>query len=139
MADSWLAANPGLTRVDGVRLADFSAEAGSAAAARAGQARGLLASVKAATRTANQAMVLSERGLFLFHRLPFLWRLQARLAMREILRDALETFAERTAEPAARIARLTRRGLLVAGVVGAVGTVGTALWLSTRSRRTRGC
>lgn len=131
LADSWLEANPGLTRVEGVRLADFSAEAGSAAASRAGRARGLLASVKTATRTANQAMVLSERGLFLVHRLPFLWRLQVRLATREILNTALVQLTEGPTSPVARLARLARRGLVVAGVIGVLGTV---LWFR-RSRR----
>jgi len=131
LADSWLEANPGLTRVEGVRLADFSAEAGTAAASRAGKARGLLASVKTATRTANQAMVLSERGLWLVHRLPFLWRLQARVAAREILDDALEQLTEGPSSPVARLARLARRGLLVAGLA---GTVGAVLWFR-RSRR----
>lgn len=131
LADGWLAANPGSTRVEGVRLADFSAEAGAAASARASQARGLLASVKTATRTANQAMVLSERGLFLFHRLPFLWRLQARLAAREMLRDALEIIAQRTA----RFMRLARRALLAGGAVATAGTLGTVLVLRARARR----
>ena len=135
VADSWLEANPGLTRVEGVRLADFSAEAGTAAANRAGQARGLLASVKTATRTANQAMVLSERALFLFHRLPFLWRLQARLAAREMLRDGIAQLTVGPTAPVARLSQLARRGLLAAGVL---GTVGAALWVR-RSRRGARC
>src|SRR5262245_14471718 len=68
LVQSWLAENPAQTVVEGVRLADFSSMAGAAASQRAGQARGLLGSVKTATQTANQAMLLSERGLFLFHR-----------------------------------------------------------------------
>jgi hypothetical protein len=83
--DEWLAANPEQRRVEGIRLADFAGMAG----ARAGQARGLLSSVKTAARTANQAMLLGERVLFLVQRLPFVWRLQARLTAREVMKDLL--------------------------------------------------
>lgn len=126
VADSWLGANPEHTHVEGVRLADFSAEAGSAAAGRAAQARGLLGSVKTATHTANQAMVLGERALFLLHRMPFLWRLQARLAVREMVRDTLAQLTVGPTAPIARIAHMARRGLLVAG---ALVTVGAVMWL----------
>jgi hypothetical protein len=95
--DGWLAENPSQVRVEGVRLADFAGAAGSAAAGRAGRARGLLSSVKEAARTANQAMILSERAMFLVHRLPFLWRLQARLGAREVLADALDQLSGRLA------------------------------------------
>jgi hypothetical protein len=130
IADSWLAANPGMTRVEGVRLADFSEEAGAAAASRAGQAKGLLASVRTATQTANQAMVLSERALFLLHRMPSVWRLQARLAAREMLRDAVEQLYERPEAPVAKLTRevsqWVRRGVAIAGVAAALGTF---MWL----------
>lgn len=97
MVDAWLAENPAQVRVEGVRLADFAAAAGSAAAGRAGRAKGLLSSVKEAARTANQAMMLSERALFLVHRLPFLWRLQLRLGAREVLADAITQLSGRLA------------------------------------------
>jgi hypothetical protein len=90
LIDDWRAENPRQVRVEGIRLSDFSTAAGNVAAARAAQAKGLLSSVKTATQTANQALHLSERGLFLLHRLPFLWRLQVRLAARELLGDALK-------------------------------------------------
>ena len=129
LADDWLAENPGQVRVEGVRLADFSAAAGGAAADRAGKARGLLASVKAAAHTANQAMVLSDRYLFLVHRLPSMWRLQARLAAREMLADAVLQLSGGPRSPVVRFAneaqRLARRGLLFVGVAGAGGVL---LW-----------
>jgi hypothetical protein len=87
--DSWLADNPAQVRVEGIRLGDFSAVAGGAAAERARRASGLLASVKTAAQTANQALLLAERGFYLVHRLPFLWRLQARVGTREILDDVI--------------------------------------------------
>jgi hypothetical protein len=80
----WLEQNPGQFRVEGIRLADFSA-----LTVRSNAVRGLLSSVKSATKAANQALLLSERGLFLIHRLPFLWRLQTRLGAQEILSDTL--------------------------------------------------
>jgi hypothetical protein len=87
--DNWLAENPDQFRVEGIRLSDFSLAAGSRARDRALKARGLLSGVKTATRAANQAMALSERGLFLAHRLPFVWRMQARLYAREVMGDAM--------------------------------------------------
>jgi len=137
LVDAWLAENPTQFRVEGIRLADFSEAAGSAAAKRAGQAKGLLASVKGAARTANQAMLLSERALFLVHRLPFLWRLQSRLAVREILSDAITSLSAGPDSPLARLTReggrLARKGLLFAGLLGAGGIL---VWrLGAPSRR----
>jgi hypothetical protein len=91
--DSWLADNPTQVRVEGIRLGDFSSVAGDAAAERARRASGLLSSVKTAAQTANQALLLAERGFFLVHRLPFLWRLQARVGAREILDDVIARLA----------------------------------------------
>ena len=123
LIDAWLEDNPAQVRVEGVRLADFAAAAGSAAAERVGRAKGLLSSMKGAARTANQAMILSERALFLVHRLPFLWRLQARLGAREILADAITQLS----------GRLARRGLLYLGLLGAGGVL---VWrLSVPARR----
>jgi hypothetical protein len=130
LVEAWLAENPAQVRVEGIRLADFSAAAGSAAAERAGQARGLLASVKAATRTANQALLLSERGLFLFHRLPFLWRLQARLGAREVLDDALARWTEGPQAPLAKVRRLVVLTALSFGLT--AGAVVLLWWLGTR-------
>jgi hypothetical protein len=125
LVDSWLAENPAQIRVEGVRLADFSAAAGSAAAERSLQVKGLLSSVKLAARTANQAMLLSERGLFLVHRLPFLWRLQARLAAREMMSDAVARLTEGPQAPLPKLTReagrLAWRGMLCIGLLGTVG------------------
>jgi hypothetical protein len=130
--DTWLADNPDQTRVEGVRLADFAAAAGAAASERTGQATGLLSSVKAARQTANQAALLSERGLFLFHRMPSLWRLQARLGAREVVSDAVVQLCEGPDSPVARLTgrarRLARRGLLCVGLLGG----GALLWLLLR-------
>jgi hypothetical protein len=89
LIDQWRTANPGQVRVEGVRLGDFSGAAGDAARARAAKAKGLLSSVRSATQAADQALLLAERARFLVVRMPFLVRLQFRLAAREIVSDTL--------------------------------------------------
>jgi len=125
LIETWLADNANQVRVEGVRLSDFAAAAGTAGAERAAHARGLLASVKTATHTANQALLVSERAMFLVHRLPFLWRLQARLAAREILTDTITTLSGGPDAPVAKIGRglkrLGRTGLASAAVAGGAG------------------
>jgi hypothetical protein len=108
--DAWLAENPTQVRVEGIRLSDFSSAAGSAAAERALQTRGLLSSVKTATEAANQALLLSDRAFFLVHRLPSLWRLQVRFAVRQLLGDALARL---------NLRRIAMRSALALGAVGA--------------------
>jgi len=124
LVETWLAENPDQTRVEGVRLADFSGAAGAAATGRILQVSGLLSSVKTATRAANEAMLLVERGLFLFHRLPFLWRLQARLGAREMLEDSLVQLVEGPRAPVARMKtgarRIARHAATYAAVIGGV-------------------
>jgi hypothetical protein len=112
IVDSWLADNPGAIRVEGMRLGDFAATAGAAAQDRALQAKGLLSGVKVATDAANQAMVVAERALFLLHRMPFLWRLQMRVGMRDSLDDALVRV--KTGDETARLAHFVKRGAVVA-------------------------
>ncbi|MGN6110922.1 MAG: hypothetical protein ACTHU0_37825 [Kofleriaceae bacterium] len=132
LVDAWLADNPGQVRVEGIRLADFSAAAGTAAAERAIQAQGLLSSVKTMSQAANQAMLLTERGMFLVHRLPFLWRLQARLGAREVVGDAIVQLSHGPEAPLTRVTQLARRGAGVAAVLG----IGGLLFL--RRSRARG-
>jgi hypothetical protein len=130
IVDAWLAENPDQVRVEGIRLADFAAAAGTAAADRAIQAKGLLSSMTTASHAANQAFLLAERGLFLFHRLPFVWRLQARLGAREVIADAVAQLSEGPDAPVARMIgrarQVARRCTLYVGVL--VG-VGALLWL----------
>jgi hypothetical protein len=87
--DEWYTANPELDRVEGVRLTDFSRQAGVVASVRDEEVQGMLASVKSATQSADQALLLAERAFFLANRLPFLLRMQARVATREMTSDAL--------------------------------------------------
>jgi hypothetical protein len=133
LVDAWLAHNPTQTQVAGVRLADFSTAAGHAAVASSGSARGLLSSVKSASLAANHALLLSERALFLVHRLPFVWRLQARVGAREVLGDVLASMYDGPHAPIAaatkQIQLLMRRLRVYGGVLG-VGAA--ALWLFRR-------
>lgn len=114
LIDAWLADNRDQFRVEGIRFSDFSAAAG-AAGERAMQAKGFLSSMKTATRAASQALLLSERVLFLVNRMPSLWRLQARLGAREMLSDAV---TQLSVGPEAPMARLTgqARSLLRSGL-----------------------
>jgi hypothetical protein len=124
VVDAWLADNPGQFRVEWIRLADFATAAGSAAAERGVKAKGLLSSVTTASRAANQALLMSERAMFLAHRLPFLWRLQARLAARDMLADAVAQLWEGPDAPVGRIVRRARhlaaRGAPYVGVLAAI-------------------
>lgn len=92
--EDWRRQNPLLHEVEGVRLFSFGEIAGEVSAERARQARGLLAAVKVATQSADQALLLAERTMFLAQRLPFTLRLQARLGAQEILSDSLESLGQ---------------------------------------------
>jgi hypothetical protein len=85
----WRAENPDQIRVEGMRLDDIAQRAGTSARRRQERTKGLLSTVKSATRAADQARLLAERGIFLLNRLPFLWRLQARMTAREIVSDLI--------------------------------------------------
>jgi hypothetical protein len=88
LIDAWLAQNPNQRVVEGVRLVGIGRVAGDAADERGNAARGLLSSVKSATRAADRALLLAERALFLSQRVPFLLRAHARLGAREMTGDA---------------------------------------------------
>jgi len=133
---AWLGDNPTQVRVEGIRLADFASGAARAAADRMIEARGLLSSVKTASQAANQAMVLVERGLFLLHRMPSVWRFQARLAAREVLGDSIAQVAHGPEAPLAKISQrgreLAKSGALFATLLTIVG--GVVIWRLARRR-----
>jgi len=119
LVDDWNMDNPGQFRVEGVRLDDFAHHAGRGARERSERARGLLSSIKSATQSADRALLLAERAIFLGNRMPFLLRLQVRLACREVTADIV---ASLVAIPAAvgtfargAIASLSRRANLLQG------------------------
>jgi hypothetical protein len=57
---------------------------------RAGHARGLFGQIKSATQSADQALLIAERAMFITQRMPFLIRVHARLALQEGLHDSLD-------------------------------------------------
>ena len=122
LVDTWLADNPAQVRVEGIRLADFASGAARAAADRMLEARGLLSSARTATEAANEAMLLVERALFLLHRMPSVWRFQARLAAREIVGDSIVQVTRGPEAPLVKLGQLARAGAVAAALLG-VGTV----------------
>jgi hypothetical protein len=128
LVDDWLAENPSQVRVEGIRLSDFASGAARAAADRRQAAKGILSSVKTATETANQAMLLAERAMFLVHRLPSVWRLQARLSAREIMSDLAEGSQAPLARVRQRASHLAKSGALAAGLLGLAGFAVRRLW-----------
>jgi hypothetical protein len=75
--------------------------------------------------------------MFLVHRLPFLWRLQARLGVREVLGDAIVQFTEGPKAPIAmarsRVQHLARQAIGYAGVLAGAGVL--AWWVRSLVRR----
>lgn len=86
----WQAEHPGQFRVEGVRFAEFAQIAGKIAKARAEDSQGLLSSVASGVNVADQALLMSERVLFLAQRMPFLLRMHASLGAGEVL-SAIDT------------------------------------------------
>jgi hypothetical protein len=136
LVDGWLSENPDQRRVEGIRLAGLSTTAG---ADRTTRTKGLLASVRGASRAASQALLLSERAMFLFHRLPFVWRLQARVAAREMSGDLITRMTEGPSAPLVQVRRraqhVARRGLAVTALLGGLGMI--TWWLGSFMRQRR--
>jgi hypothetical protein len=139
VVESWLNDNPDQRRVEGIRLAGLASAAGAAATERSSRTRGLLASVKGASRVANQALLLSERALFLFHRLPFVWRLQARVGAREMTGDFITRMTDGPSAPLVQVRQraryVARRGLAATALLGGLGLLG--LWVGSLVRQRR--
>ena len=86
---AWRKENPKQHRVEQVRLFSISETTGRLADAREREASGLLSSLSAATQSADQAMLLAERTLFLAQRMPFLIRWQAKIGAQEVTDEVL--------------------------------------------------
>jgi hypothetical protein len=112
--ERWRAENPQQLHVAGMRLPNFANPGGAGFATTSAEARGLFAGVRKAVQAADQARLLGERAVFAAQRLPFLIRMQARLASQQLLADAHTDLA-----PALAGARRAVRGaLMVAGLLG---------------------
>lgn len=124
LVDAWLVDNPTQVRVEGIRLADFASGAARAATDRMLEAKGILSSARMATQAANEAMQFAERAAFLLHRMPSVWRFQARLAAREIMADSIAQVAEGPDAPLVRLGqqalRLAKTGAVGAALLGLV-------------------
>jgi len=83
--EAWEQEHPEQLRVEGVRFSEFSTLAADSRESRF--ASGILANVHAATRTADQAVLLGERFMFMAPRVPFIVRLHVRLATLQMISD----------------------------------------------------
>jgi hypothetical protein len=119
---NWQSEHPDQFHVEGVRFQEFAEHAGSASDERTKKTRGLLGQVRSATQAADLALLAVERGLFIAHRMPFLIRMQARVAVQETLSDTLSklgTVATKTGPLIEqRVDQTVRRWLLYLLIVG---------------------
>lgn len=89
---SWLDENPDRVNVEGIRFSEFSRLAGNLA----GDSKegGLVASMRQATKSADEAVLVAERLRFLASRLPYVLRLQARLGATDVTSDLVVRLKE---------------------------------------------
>jgi hypothetical protein len=77
--------------------------------------------------------------MFLLHRLPFVWRLQARYAAREMMGDAITRLSVGPQAPIPRATdqarRIARRGLVSIALLSGAGML--TRWLGSRVRQRR--
>jgi hypothetical protein len=116
MIDHWKASNPEQLHVAGMRLPAFASPEDAGFGTMNAEATGLFSGVKKAVQAADQTRLLAERALYAAQRLPFLFRIQARLTSQQILDDLQADLA-----PALATARkVLKSALLASGVIGAV-------------------
>ena len=123
----WKEENPEVTLVATVRLPSFSAVTAQQGSSRAeASARGLFSDVHKGVKAADMARLLGERALFAAQRLPFLARLQATIAVREVVQEMagkLPAYGAAIADAAAaRVAEHARR-VVVTGALATAGVV----------------
>lgn len=94
LIEDWIRQNPNRVRVEAVRFSDFAALAGRLSERGAKDRSGLFSTMKLATIAADDAVLLGQRALFIAHRVPFLLRMQARLAASEIVTDSVHRLDE---------------------------------------------
>ncbi len=94
MIEAWKRANPDRTRVELVRFEQFSKLVGKAAVEKT--TSGALGSVTAMGQTADAAVLLGERALFLGQFMPTLLRVQARIGALEMLSDTGQMLSGQT-------------------------------------------
>ena len=113
LMEDWKRENPDQVRLAFSRLPALSQLASKEA--ERNETSGMMASVKAATRVGDRAVMLGERAMFLALRMPFLLRLQGRVGAKEMINDgvtflgAQETLLGRTEALLARTEELVLR------------------------------
>jgi len=106
--------NPEQLHVGGMRLSAFASPAAAGLPGMNHEATGLFAGVKKAVKSADEGRLLAERGLYAVQRLPFLMRIQARLAGQQMLNDVQTSLG-----PSLTVARhMLRSALLASAAVG---------------------
>jgi len=81
----WQRETPGQYRVEGVRFGEFSKYAGRLATEREKESGGLLANVSKGVEAVDQALLTTDRVMYLVQRIPYLLRLHAILGTGEVL------------------------------------------------------
>jgi hypothetical protein len=110
LIEEWRHKHPEQYRVETVRLSDFAQVVGKVAKSEESESGGILGSVAAVVERADQALLMTNRGLYLAQRMPFLFRLQGRVLATEVFRDLGASFplaeagslAEKTGAAAAK-------------------------------------
>ena len=94
LVEGWRKDNPRQRRVEQIRLFSFAETAGRLANEREREASGLLSSLTSATQSADQAVLLAERTMFIAQRMPFLLRWQAKIAAQEVTDEVLSALSQ---------------------------------------------
>jgi hypothetical protein len=125
----WQRENPDQQAVAGVRLSDYAERRASALSGAAGEAAGLFSFVRGAAKTADTAVLLGERALYVMQRLPFFIRMHTRIGGNDLIVDGMAPASDLIA----RVERSVNRVLLRTFLAGsAIAVVGAASWLSAR-------
>lgn len=83
----WKKENPGQYRVESIRLTGLSRTAGNIEDKRSKKISGILVAIKGASASADQAVLLANRAMFLAQRMPFLIRMHTRIGAKDIIQD----------------------------------------------------
>jgi hypothetical protein len=95
LVEDWWEDNPGQRRVELVRIFAVSQTVGKLATEREKERRkGVLSAVTTAIDAADQALLLSERLIFLGTRMPFVVRWQTRVAADELIDEGLASLGQ---------------------------------------------
>jgi hypothetical protein len=126
----WRRQHPDQLGVAAVRLSEYTAPAFAAKGGLEKRASSFLSTVRGATRTADDAVLLGGRALYAAQRLPFLVRMHVQAATRDILLDVEQSMNDIEARARSLTPPLLA-GLFLAG--SGVAMVAAASWLFARA------